>query len=102
MMLNNRLDCNFRQADRFHDFHADFRMPLDEIKLLIGQLSLLEQHGIGNAYLADIMNERPQIDILNQTRILEIHDFHDFTGQRGDPVGMTPGNRIAKIKCRED
>ncbi len=69
-------------------------MQLDDLALVLAEVAGLEEHGVGNADLADVVQDAGRPQPL-QFVIVPAHVAGDLDGIRRHPLGMTLRVRVA-------
>ncbi len=83
--------------DRRQDLLAELRMPLDDLELLVGQRPRLAQDLRGHADLADVVEERTELEPLHRLAV-ELQLTADEQRDVGDPAGMRRGVLVVRLE----
>ncbi len=84
------------RLDRREDRPAEGRVGLHDHPLLRGERGRLVENGVGNADLADVVQQRRELDPADLIR-RELHLDRDDPRQGRDPGRVAPGVRIARV-----
>ena len=84
------------QVERLEERVADLRVRLDDRALLLVERPRLEEDTVGDADLADVVEDRAQADRLDLVGP-QPQQLGDADGQRGEPLAVTVEGRVARL-----